>query len=270
MIRVHRSLVVVLLLLLATALVACQAQPEAVPNTPTPAPAALPAWDASRAVVIGTSADYPPANFINDSGEIDGFERELGDELCRRAGVECEWAHDEWFTLINNLLAGKYDAVMAGMAATEERDELIDFSVPYVPDTPSVYVALAGADDDVINARVAVQVNTVQQQYLADSGVTTIISMPAEDPIEAVRSGEADAVFAAKNFLQSFVEESGGELIFVGPEVEFDSDSVGIGMRENDGKLQDKLNEAIHAMKEDGSLNDLIRQWYGEDAETFQ
>ncbi len=269
MIHVHRSSVVVLFLLLVTTLAACQGRPEAVPNTPTPAPAALPAWDASQAVVMGTSADYPPANFINDSGEIDGFERELGDELCRRAGVECEWAHDEWFTLINHLLDGKYDAVMAGMAATEERDDLIDFSEPYLPDTPSVYVALAGAGDDVIDGRVSVQVNTVQQQHLADSGVTTIISMPAEESVEAVRNGDADAVFADKTFLANFVEESGGELIYVGPEVEFDFDSVGIGMRENDGELQEKLNAAIRAMKEDGSLNDLIRKWYGEDAETF-
>lgn len=269
MFRVQRFSVAVLLLLLVTAMAACQGRPEAVPNTPTPEPTIPPAWHTSEVVMMGTSADYPPANFINDNGDIDGFERELGDELCRRAGLECAWAHDEWFTLINHLLAGEYDAVMAGMAATKERDELIDFSEPYLPNTPSVYVALAGASDDVINGRVAVQVNTVQQQYLTESGVTTIISMPAEDPIEAVRSGQADAVFADKTFLNSFVEESGGELIYVGPEVEFDSDHVGIGVRENDAELQDKLNAAIRAMKEDGSLNDLIGKWYGEDAETF-
>ena len=49
MIRVHHSSVVVLLLLLVTIVAACPAQPEAVPNTPTPAPVALPACDASRA-----------------------------------------------------------------------------------------------------------------------------------------------------------------------------------------------------------------------------
>jgi polar amino acid transport system substrate-binding protein len=270
--RIRLLSVIILFSLLAAAMMACQGSTEVVPtgapNTAAPTPTMPPAWDPSKVVLIGTSGDFPPANFINESGEIDGFERELGDELCRRAGLECAWGRDEWFTLITNLVAGKYDAIVAGMAATEERDELIDFTESYLPNTPSVYVALAGASDDVINGRVAVQVNTIQQKYLADSGTTRIISLPAEAPVEALRSGEADAVFADKTFLASFVEESGGELIFVGPEVNFDSYRVGIGVREGDGDLKDKLNEAIGAMKGDGTLNDLIRKWFGEDAET--
>ena len=41
-------------------------------------------------VRMGTEGAYPPYNFINDNGEIDGFERDLGDELCDRAGLDCE------------------------------------------------------------------------------------------------------------------------------------------------------------------------------------
>ena len=40
---------------------------------------------------MGTEGAYPPYNFINDNGEIDGFERDLGDELCERANLDCEW-----------------------------------------------------------------------------------------------------------------------------------------------------------------------------------
>ncbi|MGB5556933.1 MAG: transporter substrate-binding domain-containing protein, partial [Paracoccaceae bacterium] len=41
-------------------------------------------------VRMGTEGAYPPYNFINDAGEIDGFEREVGDELCKRAELTCE------------------------------------------------------------------------------------------------------------------------------------------------------------------------------------
>ncbi len=41
-------------------------------------------------VRMGTEGAYPPYNFINDAGEVDGFERELGDELCARAELTCE------------------------------------------------------------------------------------------------------------------------------------------------------------------------------------
>ena len=273
MTRIHLCFVAVIFSLLAAVVVACGGSAEVVPNTapqtPVSAPTVPPGWNASEVLLIGTSADFPPSNFINERGEIDGFERELGDELCRRMEVECAWVQNEWATIIPNLLAGDYDAIAAGMAATEERDRQIDFTQPYFPGTPSAYVALAGAGDDAINGKVAVQVNTIQQDYLEKAGITRIISLPAEDSIAAVRRGEADAVFADKIFLQSFVEESNGELVFVGPEVAFDSDHVSIGVRENDGELKSRLNAAIRAMKEDGTLNDLIRKWYGEDAETF-
>ena len=95
-------------------------------------------------VRMGTEGAYPPYNFINDKGEVDGFERELGDELCRRADLECVWVTNEWGSIIPNLLEGKYDTIMAGMSITAERDEVIDFTQPYIPPSPSVYVALAG------------------------------------------------------------------------------------------------------------------------------
>ena len=271
--RIRLFVFVALFALLTTAMAACGGAtptvPTATPDSATLIPTEMPAWEPDEAVRLGTSADFPPANFINEKGEIDGFERELGDELCRRMEVECSWVRNDWVTIIPNLLAGDYDAIVAGMAATPERDEQIEFTQSYLPNTPSAYVALAGSGDDAVNGRVAVQVNTIQQDYLDDAGVTRIITLPGEDAVEAVRRGEADAAFADKSFLQTFVDESAGELVFVGPEVEFDTNHVGIGVRDGDIGLKSRLNAAISAMKGDGTLNDLIRKWFGEDAKTF-
>ena len=63
--------------------------------------------------VMGTEGAYPPYNFINDAGEVDGFERELGDELCKRAELTCEWVTNEWDSIIPNLVSGNYDAIIA-------------------------------------------------------------------------------------------------------------------------------------------------------------
>ena len=97
---------------------------------------------------MGTEGAYPPFNFINDDGEVDGLERELGDELCRRANLECTWVTNEWDTIIPNLVDGKYDTILAGMSITDERDEVIDFTQPYIPPSRSVYVVLAGDGDE--------------------------------------------------------------------------------------------------------------------------
>ena len=66
-------------------------------------------------VRMGTEGAYPPYNFINDGGAVDGFERELGDELCWRADLECVWVTNEWDSIVPNLVEGKYDTIMAGM-----------------------------------------------------------------------------------------------------------------------------------------------------------
>ena len=141
-------------------------------------------------VRMGTEGAYPPYNFINDEGEVDGFERELGDELCRRADLECVWVTNEWDSIIPNLVESKYDTIMAGMSITDERDEVIDFTQPYIPPSASVYVARAGAGDGVVAGRVAAQVSTIQADYLSESGATLVEYELAEDVFSAVLRGE--------------------------------------------------------------------------------
>ena len=219
-------------------------------------------------VRMGTEGAYPPYNFINDKGEVDGFERELGDELCRRADLECVWVTNEWDSIIPNLVEGKYDTIMAGMSITDERDEVIDFTQPYIPPSPSVYVALAGAGDEAVAGRVAAQVATIQADYLSESGATLVEYELAEDVFSAVLRGEADATLVDIGFAHEYMTKSGEGLAIVGPRVMLDA-GTGIGVRETDGALKDKLDRAIDAMKQDGSLNALIEKWFGPDAETF-
>ena len=223
---------------------------------------------ASDVVRMGTEGAYPPYNYINDAGELVGFELELGDELCRRAELECEWVTNEWDTIIPNLVDGQYDTILAGMSITDERDELIDFTKAYFPPSPSVYIAAAGAGDDVVDGRVAAQVATIHADYLAESGATLVEYELAEDLVSAVLGGEVDAGLVDREFAHESIAASGNRLMVVGPEVPLDS-GIGIGVREDDTDLKNALNEAIDSMKADGSLNDLIRRWFDEDAETY-
>jgi polar amino acid transport system substrate-binding protein len=223
---------------------------------------------AQDVVRLGTEGAYPPFNFINDQGEVDGFERELGDELCARAGLTCEWVTNEWDSIIPNLTSGNYDAIVAGMSITDERDEVIDFTQEYFPNVPSAYVA-ASEDADIMGGTVAAQVNTIQAAHVAESGATLLEFATPEETIAAVRNGEADAVFADRDFLAPAVEASGGELMFVGEPVLI-GQGVGMGLRESDAELRDAFDAAIGEMKADGSLNELIVKWFGEDAMLFE
>lgn len=221
----------------------------------------------AQTVRLGTEGAYPPFNMIDDSGEVAGFEREVGDELCKRAALTCEWVTNEWDSIIPNLVSGNYDVIIAGMSITEERDKVIDFTQNYFPPAASAYVALS-ADADIATGVVSAQVSTIQAGYVAESGATLAEFATPDETIAAVRNGEAVAVFADKDFLAPVVAESNGELMFVGDEVQLGG-GVGLGLRESDTELRDKLNAGIQSMKDDGTLNALITEYFGAEAKLF-
>tara|TARA_Y100000590_G_scaffold458649_2_gene613811 strand:+ start:318 stop:971 length:654 start_codon:yes stop_codon:yes gene_type:complete len=217
---------------------------------------------------MGTEGAYPPYNFINDDGEIDGMERDLGDELCDRAGLDCEWVQNDWDSIIPNLVSGNYDTIIAGMSITDERDEVIDFTQEYIPPDPSAYVALSSGNKAAYIGIVAAQTATIQASHVAESGAILVEFATPDETIAAVRNGEVDAVMADKAFLSPIVADSNGELKFVGKDT-YIGGGVGMGIRESDSDLKDKFNAAIDSMKADGSLNDLIKKWFGDDASVF-
>ncbi|MCB2117289.1 MAG: transporter substrate-binding domain-containing protein [Rhodobacteraceae bacterium] len=218
---------------------------------------------AAQTVRMGTEGAYPPYNFINDKGEVDGFEREMGDELCKRAELTCEWVTNEWDSIIPNLVSGNYDTIIAGMSITDERDKVIDFTQAYIPPAASSYVALS-ADAD-LKGVIAAQTATIQAGHVAESGATLLEFPTPDETIAAVRNGEADAVFADKDFLAPIVEESGGALVFAGEDVQLGG-GVGMGLRESDAELKGKFDAAIQSMKDDGTLNAMITKWFGDKA----
>ncbi|MGR3663050.1 MAG: transporter substrate-binding domain-containing protein [Paracoccaceae bacterium] len=222
---------------------------------------------AQDTVRMGTEGAYPPYNFINDAGEIDGFERELGDELCKRADLTCEWVTNDWDSIIPNLVSSNYDTIIAGMSITDERDEVIDFTQDYYPPTASGYVALS-TGVDLMGGVVAAQTATIQAGHVAETGATLVEFATPDETIAAVKNGEADAVLADYDYLAPIVAESGGELMFVGEPVPLGG-GVGMGLRESDGELKDKFNAAITAMKADGTLNILLVKWFGDDVGTY-
>jgi polar amino acid transport system substrate-binding protein len=220
--------------------------------------------DAHSVVRMGTEGAYAPWNFINDAGEVDGFERELGDELCARAEMTCEWVTNEWDSIIPNLTSGNYDTIIAGMSITAEREELIDFTQAYTPADPSSYLAL-DADLDVEGAIIAAQTGTIQASFIADQGWTVVEFATPEETLAAVRNGEADAVLADKSFLNGALEGQ-SDLVMLARE-EAIGGGVGMGVRQSDTELRDAFDAAIQSMKDDGSLNTLIEKW--EVASTF-
>ena len=220
----------------------------------------------AQTVRMGTEGAYPPYNFINDKGEVDGFERELGDKLCEMAALTCEWVTTDWDSIIPNLQSGNYDTIIAGMSITDERDKVIDFTQNYIPPALSAY--MAAKPDANIKGVVAAQVGTIQAGHIAESGATLLEFATPDETVAAVRNGEADAVFADKDYLVPIAAESGGALVMVPSDIQLGG-GVGMGLRESDTELKAKFDAAITTLKADGTLNAMIKKWFGDAAQVF-
>lgn len=218
---------------------------------------------------IATEGAYPPFNAINEAKELVGYEIDLGNEICKRAEMKCEWVITDWDSIIPNLVGGNYDAIMAGMNATPPREEVIMFSDAYKRPDPSAYVALAATDPSVMESGViSAQSNTVQAGMVAETSATLLEFPTPDETLAAVRNGTADAVFADKDFLDDYVNGSNGELVFL-KEIMTPGQGVSIGLRKSDAELKAKLDAALTSVKADGTINTMLKKWFGDDVPTF-
>ena len=229
---------------------------------------ALSCSDEPELVRFAADGDYFPYNFLDDAGEVDGFEADLIEEVCRRANLECTWVITPWDGIIDSLVAKEFDVIATGMSINEERDRVIDFTQPYLPLTPSIYIALASASEDALNGKIGAWVSTVHSAYLSESGADFVEIDGSEALFAALLEGQVDAILVDREFGHQGIADSEGRLSVLGSPIILE-EGIGAGLREEDVDLKEKLNEAISAMKADGSLNDLIRKWFDEDAEVF-
>lgn len=216
---------------------------------------------------LGTEGAYPPFNYVDDAGNVGGFDIEVGNEICERAGLECTWVVNEWDTIIPNLIAGNYDAIIASLSITDERKQTIDFTEQYFPADPSTFMIAAGKTydfDALSGVKIGVQGGTIQATH-ADATYATgnqvLKYETADQALADLNAGNLDMVFAEKTYIGETVVGSSGALAAAGPEVPL-GDGYGIGVRKADTELRDKMSAALASMKTDGTLDALITLYF--------
>ena len=82
-------------------------------------------------LIVGTNAEFPPFEFVNDNGDYDGFDIALMQAICDKIGCKMEVNNMEFKSLLGALQMDSIDVIAAGMTATEERKESVDFTESY-------------------------------------------------------------------------------------------------------------------------------------------
>ncbi len=123
---------------------------------------------------IGTEGAYAPFNYTNADGTLGGFDVDMANALCDDMQVTCEITAQDWDGIIPGLKAGKYDAIVAAMSVTPEREQQVAFTNPYFSNT-LVFLAkkdssFEPSNSDDINAHsIAAQRSTISSQWLENT-----------------------------------------------------------------------------------------------------
>jgi len=238
------------------------------------------AWTASvaeaqtRKIRLGTEGAYPPFNFVNKAGELQGFDIDIGNALCRAMAAECEWVTQDWDGIIPGLLARKYDAIVASMSITEERRKKVDFTDKYYV-TPARFVRKRGSGIEIDEAGLAgrtvgVQRATVSENFLRDNygHLVTIKVYGTQDEANLdFIAGRVDLVIADSVVLLEGLlnTDAGKDAEFVGPDFtdsEWFGDGIGIAVRKGDDELLGRLNEAIGRIRADGTYGEINARYF--------
>lgn len=219
-----------------------------------------------KVIKIATESNFKPFSYLDNQGNLVGFEIDLANALCQQIKAQCTIHSHDWDSLIPSLNTEQFDAVMAGMSITEERKNSVDFSEPYFNNT-LVFVGKKGDNTDLNNAdgkTVAVQQATISADYLAKNHPkVTVKSYDKQDNAYLdLSAGRADYMLSDIVPISDWLKtEQGTNFEIKGEPIDI-NDKVAIAFKKGNNELVTQFNTALAELKQNGEYDKIVAQYF--------
>lgn len=222
---------------------------------------------ASDKIRFATEGAWAPFNYIDASGKPQGFDVDIAKALCAQMKADCEIVTQDWDGLIPGLKVRKFDAIIASMSITPDREKVVDFTNKYYSGGLR-FLGRKGEKIDLNNLQgktIGAQRATIAAQYLEDhyTGKANLKFYDNQDNVYLdLVSGRLDVVLSDELPTYNWLKTSGN-----GDKFEFKgksfmkTDKIGIAVRKGD-KLKDKLNEALKAILANGTYEKINAKYF--------
>ncbi len=223
-------------------------------------------------VGVATEA-YPPFATSDASGNYSGWEIDIIDAICKEAALDCEIVATAWDGIIPSLLAEKIDVIAASLSINEERLEVIDFSNKYYQTGASIAAAVGSGvlptPEGVAGRNIGVQSGSIHQtyalQYFPDA---TIREYQTQDEAnQDLFAGRIDGTLADVLVLEEFLKSDEGiacceDAGLVASDDAIHGLGIGFGLRKGDDALKATLNDAIDAIRANGTYDEITAGYF--------
>lgn len=226
-------------------------------------------------LIVGTASGYPPYEFVDITSptqEVIGIDIALAQEIADALGVELEVQDMTFTSVISSIATGNVDMAIAGISITEERQETMDFSDPYLDAPQKILILAENADvyntlESFAGQSVAAEKSTTQEQVaqelLPDSPLVSLERVP--DCLMEMQNGKVAGVV-----VESIVGE---QYVYAYDNIVFSDADLGrsktsaVAMAKGNEDLMEIVNEVIAENQENGNFDKWVEEYSQKAAE---
>ncbi|MGH0053435.1 MAG: basic amino acid ABC transporter substrate-binding protein [Sphaerochaetaceae bacterium] len=227
----------------------------------------------SQTYVFASDTTWPPLEYVDENGQIVGYEIDLVKEIEKLSGVTITIKSVAWDGIFAGLSNGAYDAVVSGVSVTDERKASMDFTSPTLYITQSIITQVA--DEDMTSAaalngkRIGVQIGTTGQFFLEDyaeeNGLTYTIRQYDEIgfAVEDLLNGNLDAVVCDSVIASDFALANAnyaGKLHVSGTASE-EGEPIAIAVQKGNAELLALVNDNLKKLEDNGTVDQLKKKY---------
>ena len=237
-------------------------------------------YESDKSITIGFDNTFVPMGYEDDKGQNVGFDIDLANAVFAEYGIKVKWQSINWDMKETELNNGTIDLIWNGYSVTDERQEKVLFTDPYMMNE-QVLVTKKSSGIDSFSA----MKDKVLGAQSGSSGYEAFNSKP-EVLKDIVKGNEAtqyetftqalidlendriDGLLIDKVYANYYLEQEGQLENYNIISSEFDGEDFAVGARKSDTTLVKKINEAFKELYKNGKFQEISDKWFGDDVAT--
>ncbi len=205
-------------------------------------------------LTMATNAEFPPFEYL-EGEEIVGADVDVANAICDYLGYTLEITNIDFDAALTGAATGKYDVAIAGITANDDRRANMNFSQDYFKASQAIIV---NADSEIAVAAdlegktISCQEGTTGEQFLLDNNYSIQSYKTGAEAITALVTGKCDAVVIDNEVAKALSEKQEGKTVVL--DEALTKENYAIALKKGNDELTAKIDEALTALKADGTL----------------